>query len=265
MATCCICGADCFWTAARIRKADAWICSDCIAKMGGFGHLPTKAVSVEEIKEYYSNRIIQISEGQNQLQLHLTNIGYKNFEATNKIGDFFWYNVTTKQWLCPATVKNGLYKGGTIYNYDDIVSYELIENGTAITSGGVSSAITGGILFGSTGAVVGGITGSKKTNTLCSSLDIKITLNDIQNPVQYIKFLSSPVKKNSIAYQKCFEATQETLSVLQLICKENELNHSSHTSQFSVADEIRKYKLLLDDGIITQEEFDAKKKQLLNL
>lgn len=33
----------------------------------------------------------------------------------------------------------------------------------------------------------------------------------------------------------------------------------------SVPDEIRKYKELLDEGIITQEEFDAKKKQLLNL
>ena len=30
-------------------------------------------------------------------------------------------------------------------------------------------------------------------------------------------------------------------------------------------DEIRKYKQLLDEGIITQEEFDVKKKELLNL
>ena len=34
---------------------------------------------------------------------------------------------------------------------------------------------------------------------------------------------------------------------------------------FSVADEIKKFKELLDSGIITQEEFDAKKKQLLGL
>ena len=30
-------------------------------------------------------------------------------------------------------------------------------------------------------------------------------------------------------------------------------------------DELKKYKELLDSGIITQEEFDAKKKQILNL
>ena len=34
---------------------------------------------------------------------------------------------------------------------------------------------------------------------------------------------------------------------------------------FSPADEIKKYKELLDMGAITQEEFDAKKRQLLNL
>ena len=35
--------------------------------------------------------------------------------------------------------------------------------------------------------------------------------------------------------------------------------------QPSSADELKKYKELLDSGVITQEEFDAKKKQLLGL
>jgi predicted Zn-dependent peptidase len=35
--------------------------------------------------------------------------------------------------------------------------------------------------------------------------------------------------------------------------------------QTSSADELKKYKDLLDQGIITQEEFDAKKKQILGL
>lgn len=35
--------------------------------------------------------------------------------------------------------------------------------------------------------------------------------------------------------------------------------------KYSGADEIRKYKSLLDDGIITQDEFDKKKKELLGL
>ena len=40
---------------------------------------------------------------------------------------------------------------------------------------------------------------------------------------------------------------------------------NSPSSIVGGADEIKKYKELLDSGIITQEEFDAKKKQLLGL
>lgn len=40
---------------------------------------------------------------------------------------------------------------------------------------------------------------------------------------------------------------------------------SQVTNSISSSDEIKKYKDLLDSGAITQEEFDAKKKQLLNL
>lgn len=44
---------------------------------------------------------------------------------------------------------------------------------------------------------------------------------------------------------------------VELVNKSDKLNSS--------ADEIRKYKELLDSGVVTQEEFDAKKKQLLGL
>ena len=39
----------------------------------------------------------------------------------------------------------------------------------------------------------------------------------------------------------------------------------NQNTTLSNADELKKYKELLDSGIITQEEFDAKKKQLLGL
>ena len=42
-------------------------------------------------------------------------------------------------------------------------------------------------------------------------------------------------------------------------------NNIQSNASISNADELKKYKELLDSGIITQEEFDAKKKQLLGL
>lgn len=47
--------------------------------------------------------------------------------------------------------------------------------------------------------------------------------------------------------------------------RSNESVPAQVNEAFSAADELKKFKELLDDGIITQEEFDAKKKQLLGI
>lgn len=43
------------------------------------------------------------------------------------------------------------------------------------------------------------------------------------------------------------------------------INSRNSSTQSNIPDELNKYKQLLDDGVITQKEFDAKKKQLLGL
>ena len=55
------------------------------------------------------------------------------------------------------------------------------------------------------------------------------------------------------------ELTEEEFSALQT------KNNAAPVSSVSNADELKKFKELLDMGIISQEEFDAKKKQLLGL
>ena len=43
------------------------------------------------------------------------------------------------------------------------------------------------------------------------------------------------------------------------------IKERENNTSFSAADELKKYKELVDEGVITQEEFDEKKKQLLGL
>ena len=69
-----------------------------------------------------------------------------------------------------------------------------------------------------------------------------------------------------VDYSKC-PACKST-DVVEI--SEEEYNNSTEDTketkvQISAADEIKKYKELLDIGVITQEEFDAKKKELLGL
>ena len=58
----------------------------------------------------------------------------------------------------------------------------------------------------------------------------------------------------------------DVVSKLLVKCQ-NKTTITSITQEISKssADELKKYKNLLDSGIISQEEFEAKKKQLLNL
>ncbi|MDL0397548.1 SHOCT domain-containing protein, partial [Clostridioides difficile] len=149
--------------------------------------------------------------------------------------------------------------------FDDILEFELLEDGETIVKGGLGRAITGGVLFGGTGAVVGGITGKKTSRKVVEIFKIKITVKDINNPIEYINLINSKVKTNSSIYQKAFSDAQEILSILSIITKYNVMEDKKKSISSSTADEILKYKNLLDMEAITQEEFDAKKKELLNL
>lgn len=58
---------------------------------------------------------------------------------------------------------------------------------------------------------------------------------------------------------------QEIADYIRAKIEECKKQKSGQTVAVSAADELKKFKELLDSGVITQEEFDAKKKQLLGL
>ena len=70
-------------------------------------------------------------------------------------------------------------------------------------------------------------------------------------------------------YNKCPNCGSSELEDISkeeyLSAKKAENQKAVNPTPFSTADELKKFKELLDSGIITQEEFDAKKKQLLGL
>ena len=75
-------------------------------------------------------------------------------------------------------------------------------------------------------------------------------------------------KSNEILdLSKCPECYSRALTALEPITMEEykKIKLEEKKSMVSSADELKKYKDLFDDGVITQEEFDAKKKQLLGL
>lgn len=164
-----------------------------------------------------------------------------------------------------------------VYTFDELNSYELLENGSSVMSGGlgIGRAVVGGVLAGGVGAVLGGVTKKKKQRNHVDSLKIMVTFKN-RTPqsvtLDYIKKKQDKDKK----YEKILIKAKETMAGFDYIVSELEVGRHdeligavSHANEESISlsptDEIRKYKELLDDGIISQEEFDAKKQELLGL
>lgn len=91
--------------------------------------------------------------------------------------------------------------------YNQIVSYELIENGASIASGGLGRAAVGGLLFGGAGAVVGAST--RKQHAECTGLYIKLTVNDSAQPSVLLHILGN-AKTDGLIYNN-----------LRIICPKN--------------------------------------------
>lgn len=234
----------------KIKLKDGIICSNC-TKLCSPEMTSWTSKSVNDMKDHLADR------EENKIQLSA-------FNETDNAGLYLKIDDNNKTWIVPLK-KNYIEKNVTVFKFDEIIDYELIEDGETITKGGLGSAVVGGALLGGVGAVVGGVTGKKKNKTVVNQMYIRISLNNKYVKQVTIKMIESEVKKNGFTYNLCKESANKIISLFDYMSNQtqNVINNSNNVS--SSADEILKFKKLLDDGIITEDEFNAKKKQLLAL
>lgn len=152
-------------------------------------------------------------------------------------------------------------KTGELYNLNDIKSFEIVENNNVVSSGGLGQSIIGGVAFGGVGAIVGAITG-KKNNMIVERLVIKINLKNLECPVLYINLIEKPINSNDDIYIKYAMIADEIVSGLDTIIKPTEDESPSAKSNI---EKLREYKLMLDEGLITDDEFSDFKKKFLGI
>lgn len=136
----------------------------------------------------------------------------------------------------------------------------------------------GGVIGSSTGASIGAARGRKVkvnqqsvTNTTLQEINSTAVLSFI-NTKTHQKIMKTITCNTIIAkhvYTLNFKNENEVLALpsspaIPEISSSVSSGNNIPSDQ-DIAAEIRKYKLLFDDGVITQEEFEAKKKQLLGL
>lgn len=187
----------------------------------------------------------------------------KSFKSTMEIKDIIRFNNETKEF-----VVGKVDEFADLFKYEDIIDYELLKDGNTIVKGSMGSALIGGALFGTTGAIVGSAGKKQKTIVKCRHLLIRLTLRNTYMPICDIYFIDKRVNEDSNEYRTAFKMANDCISYLKIACdiaKENQNKVQPSVSHDEIINEIRKYKQLLDDGILTEEEFIAKKKQMLGI
>lgn len=99
-------------------------------------------------------------------------------------------------------------------------------------------------------------------------MDLKIIVSDTKTPIYKVNFFTGKIKKDSILYKTNYPDLEHWHGVLAVIIKGNEVNNKQLNviapTLLSAADEIKKLKTLMDEGIITQEEFQTQKIKYLS-
>lgn len=114
------------------------------------------------------------------------------------------------------------------YSFDQILESEIIEDGNSVikTSRGsqIGGALIGGALAGGVGAIVGGLSGSKTSFKEVKKIDLRITLNDLNNPVQTINFMNTEMalKKDNPYYKEVYEKALHWHKLMSVVIKKQE-------------------------------------------
>lgn len=154
-----------------------------------------------------------------------------------------------RRFYCTPIMSNPIFR---VERLDDIVDVSISENNTQIQ--GLHDMMIGNALFGAVGALAAGIGKGGKIN----DLHLDIVLRNTDDAHMRIDFIDDPIRIKSEIYQVVTLTAEKIYAQLKSAI-------TTSVDSMSIADEIRKFKELADEGIITQEEFEAKKKQLLGI
>lgn len=227
----------------HIKCKDGLICSACFKKCTP-NYTGWQSLSAAEIADHIQARERNASE-------------FAAFSATDTVGKLLWVDRKNKRWCCPMSDS----KSPDIFNFSDIVNFELSEDGITQQGGGAGAAAAGGLLFGGAGAIVGGNLG-RKNKAVCSSMALRITVNSPLVFQVVTRLISTDTAKTNPLYKLMKDQGMKAVSLLEAICSAT-VPEPVAAGAGSIADEIKKLKDLMDAGAITPDEFAAAKAKLL--
>ena len=178
----------------------------------------------------------------------------KVFKETDSIydGDALFVSIDKTNRLFCFGHRGGDKGPRMIYSFDEVAGYESdVPDDLTVTEtkGGIGRAVIGAAVAGPVGAIVGAATAKTETHKDYSKESISI------------RFVL-PLGESNLPTTVYPGGTTDFLRS----CKAgSERSQAATSAASSAADELLKFKQLLDMGAITEEEYNAKKTQLLGL
>lgn len=178
----------------------------------------------------------------------------KAFKETDSIydGDALFVSIDKPNRLFCFGHRGGDKGPRMIYSFDEVAGYESdVPDDLTVTEtkGGIGRAVIGAAVAGPVGAIVGAATAKTETRKGRSkeNVSIRFTL-----PIGESNLPTTVYPGGMTAFLKSCKVSQEK-------------PQAATPAASSVADELLKFKRLLDMGAITEAEYNAKKAQLLGL
>ena len=131
------------------------------------------------------------------------------FHATKKIDGYLLIDENNKQWKAPKCTK-----GNTVYNFSDLLDFELLEDGAMITDSRTNTDLLGAVLLN---PFVASKSTTSKTSSTCKKMQIRISVNNLKNPSLKIDLVTAEVQKGSSDYKKAADKAQNIIAALKVI------------------------------------------------
>jgi len=249
-AICGVCNEEVGLNRFKIKKSDAWLCPSCLKKAGGPMAINVSKITIEEIKAIIQEKEDKLGDDPMSRAENMY-----NYCKENNFGSGFNEKWGIKHF---EVIQDNLIRGEKV-----LMTFIGLHNYQSTTKhdSNYAYAITNKrIMFGQKS-----LTGEK-----FKAVNYE-RINDIafeKGIIFGVLTIDTPQEKFNIALDSgsAVSINNKIHEVLDNLKSSNAQQSSPQPSaNKSTAEEILKFKELLDLGIITKEEFEAKKKQLLGL
>lgn len=204
----------------------------------------------------FDGKVIDVLEGDKTILL-----------ARRPLSKFILDSKSMKFQLLLSNRYSKIYGPNDLNDYEIKVDNEIVVTSKTKTKKGIGKAVAGGLLFGGVGAIAGAAAGNSKSKTTQTQKEIHhyslvLKINDLSRPSYLINIDSAQIAEEIVATLDIFSNNKkEEVAYAEEVVEVKEEKPANH--DYDKFEEIKKYKELLDGGIITQEEFDIKKKEIL--